>query len=339
MKPEQKNRTKLKLYVPLALITLAILTGIFYWYRNYTTYITTDDAHVDADNVGIQSKILGRIAAIYSAEGDTVRKGRLLAFLDSSDYVAQRNQAYALREQAQANLSQAQYRYGYDEKNIKVQEINLERAVEDFNRAKAQSEGGVITAEQFEHARKAYESASAQLEAAKAQLMVSKSSIATAGSAVAAADAQIKILDTQLNNTRLYSPADGIIARRWLLPGDIVQPGQAIFTLTQNHNLWIAAFPEETKIGEIYNGQKVIFTIDAFPDVRFSGKVFMTGSSTASVFSLIPANNAAGNFTKVTQRIPIRISIDSADNKEAISSFNLLSGMSATVKIIRNNHD
>jgi len=92
---------------------------------------------------------------------------------------------------------------------------------------------------------------------------------------------------------------------------------------------------EETKISEIHSGQNVKFTIDAFSDVTLSGKIFLIGSSTASVFSLIPANNASGNFTKVTQRIPVRISIDSADNGKDISSFNILSGMSAIVKIIK----
>lgn len=329
-------KRKLRVYIPLTVIVLAIVTGGIFWYRNYSRYITTDDAHVDANNVGIQSKVLGRILALYADEGDTVSNGMLLAVLDSSDYVAQRNQALAQKQQAQANLMQAQARYGSDTKNIRVLEISLERANEDFNRAKSQSAGGVITTEQFAHARTAYETAQAQLDAAQAQLQVSKATISTASAAVDASDAMIRILDNQLRNTRLYAPASGVIAKRWLLPGDVVQPGQSVFTLTQDNEIWIIAFPEETKIADIDIGQDVNFTVDAFPDVTFSGKIYMIGSSTASVFSLIPANNASGNFTKVTQRIPVRISIDKADNNEEISSFNFLSGMSATVKIIKN---
>ena len=97
----------------------------------------------------------------------------------------------------------------------------------------------------------------------------------------------------------------------------------------------MTAYLEETKIAEVYNGQDVRFSIDAFPGVRFFGKVYMVGSSTASVFSLIPANNASGNFTKVTQRIPVRISIDRTDNDKDPSSFNILSGMSVVVKLIK----
>jgi membrane fusion protein (multidrug efflux system) len=105
--------------------------------------------------------------------------------------------------------------------------------------------------------------------------------------------------------------------------------------MTLSKNLWVVAFFEETKISKITDGQSVRFSIDAFPGIRFKGKVFLVGSSTASVFSLIPANNASGNFTKVTQRIPIRISIDSTENNKEISSFNILSGMSAVVRIIK----
>jgi membrane fusion protein (multidrug efflux system) len=159
--------------------------------------------------------------------------------------------------------------------------------------------------------------------------------ISTASAAVESANAQVKVLDTQLKNTKLYAPADGILAKRWLLPGDVVQPGQSVLTLTISKNLWVVAFLEETKIADVSPGQNVRFTIDAFSGVKFSGKVFLMGSTTASVFSLIPASNASGNFTKVTQRIPVRISIESADNKQDITSFNILSGMSAVVKIIR----
>jgi membrane fusion protein (multidrug efflux system) len=334
MKSESNNK-RLKVYIPLALVILMVLAGAFYWYRDYRRFITTDDAHVDADNVSVGSKILGRISAIYADEGDVVKQGSLLAVIDSSDIFAQRNQTVAARAQSQANLVQAEVKYSSDQKSIKVTEIALERVTDDLARAKSQVEGGVITIEQFDHIKKAYETASAQLDAAKAQLLVSKSMISSASAAVETADAQIKVLETQLRNTRLYSPDDGIIAKRWLLPGDVVQPSQSVFTLTISKNLWVVAYLEETKIEDVRTGEKVRFTIDAVPGVKFYGKVFLVGSTTASVFSLIPANNASGNFTKVTQRIPVRISIDSTDSKKEISAFNILSGMSAIVKIIR----
>ena len=334
MKQEPK-KIRFKVYIPLAVVILAVLTGAWYWYRDYSMYITSDDAHVDADNVSVGSKIIGRISAIYANEGDFVKQGTLLADIDSSDFIAQRNQSLALKAQALANLNQTEVKYNSDQKSIKVLEINVERANEDLTRAKSQSEGGVITAEQFDHIKKGYETAVAQLDASKSQLLVSKSMISSALAAVETSTAQVNVLNTQLRNTRLFAPADGVIAKRWLLQGDVVQPSQSVFTLTINRNLWVVAFLEETKISEIYSGQMARITIDAFPDVMFTGKVFLVSSSTASVFSLIPANNASGNFTKVTQRIPVRISIDSADNGKEMSSFNILSGMSVVVKIVK----
>jgi membrane fusion protein (multidrug efflux system) len=334
MKQQSKNK-RLRVYIPLALVIIIVLAGAWYWYKDYSMYITSDDAHVDADNVSVGSKIIGRIASIWAQEGDRVKEGTLLADLDSTDLLAQRNQSVALRAQAEANLTQSEAKFNSDQKSIRVLEISLERASEDMERAKNQSDGGVITKEQFDHIKKAFETASAQLEAAKAQLLVSKSMISSALASVETANAQVKVLDTQLRNTKLYAPADGVIAKRWLLPGDVVQPGQSVFTVTLSKNLWIVTFLEETKISDIHPGQAVRFTIDAFPDIKFNGKVFLIGSSTASVFSLIPANNASGNFTKVTQRIPIRISIESSDKSNDISSFNILSGMSVVVKIIK----
>jgi membrane fusion protein, multidrug efflux system len=332
---EESKKNRLKVYIPLTLVIIIVLVGAFYWYRDYSMYITTDDAHVDADNVSVGAKIMGRLSTIYANEGDQVKKGTLLADIDSSDLIAQRYQTIALRTQALANLTQSEVKYSSDQKGIRVLEINLERANEDMTRAKSQSEGGVITSEQFEHTKKASETASAQLDAANAQLLVSKSMISTATAAVETANAQVNVINTQLKNTRLFAPADGILARRWLLQGDVVQPSQSVFTLTMSKNLWVVAFLEETKISKIHIGQNVKFDIDAFPDVRFRGKVFLVGSTTASVFSLIPANNASGNFTKVTQRIPVRISIESADNYSDLSHFNIFSGMSAVVKIIK----
>ena len=332
---QNSKKNKFKVYIPLGIVIIAVLSGAWYWYRDYSKYITTDDARIDADNITVSSKMLGRIVNVYAQEGDVVTKGKLLAELDSSDLIAQRNQAIAIRIQALANLVQVNAKYASDQQSLKVVEINLERAREDLERAKKQSEGGVITEEQYDHITKAYEAASAQSDASNALIAVSKLQISSASAAVETANAQIKVIDTQLKNTKLPSPANGVIAKRWLLPGDVIQPGQSAFTLTDDSKKWVICYLEETKIHGVQDGQDVKFKIDAFPHVRFYGKVFLTGTSTASVFSLIPANNASGNFTKVTQRIPVRISIDSADNGKEISSFNILPGMSVVIKITK----
>jgi membrane fusion protein (multidrug efflux system) len=329
-----KSKQNLKVYISLAVVALGIIIGGLVWYNDYSKYITTDDAHVESDNVSVSPKIMGRISKLYFQEGDSVKAGTLLAELDTTDLAAQKQQAIAGKAQTEANQSQAQVKYDSDKKNLKVLEVSLSRAQEDFDRAKAQFAGDVISKEQFDHAKKTLESAQAQLDAAKSMLLVSKAQIETSAKAVAGSKAQIKVISTQLSNTKLYAPIDGLIAKRWLLQGDIAQVGQAIYTVNNNKTHWVVIYLEETKVGSLHVGQGAKFTLDAFPGETFTGKIFSIGSNTASQFSLIPANNASGNFTKVTQRVPLKISIDAVEEGN-LSSHNILSGMSAVVKIIK----
>jgi membrane fusion protein, multidrug efflux system len=329
------TKRKLKVYIPLLVISIAVITGVIYWYIDYSKYIPTDDAKIECDNVSIGSKILGRVAKIYKNEEDSVKAGELLVELDSTDLIAQYKQALAVRDQASANKIQVNAKFNFDKESLKILEINKEKNKEDYARGKNQFDSEVISKEQFDHLKKSMETYQAQLDAANSQLEVSKAQVNVADAVIASAEAQIGIILAQLKNTKLYAPMDGIISKRWLLPGDIAQPGQSILNLSNNNKFWVTIFLEETKIGGVHMDQQAIYTIDAYPGVVFNGKVISIGTSTASQFSLIPANNASGNFTKVTQRIPIKISIDGTDNKSPINIYSFYSGMSVVVKIIK----
>lgn len=324
-----------KVYIPLIVVIALILGGGVYWYIDYSKYIKTDDAKVEADNVAVSPKILGRISELMAEEGAVVKKGQLLAVLDSTDMVAQKNQIVAAKAQAESMVLQSNAKYQYDLKNNKVQEVMLSKAKEDFERAKAQYEKDVITREQFDHAKKTLEAAQAQMDAARSLVNVSSAQIKSSQASVETAQAQINQINTQLSNTKLYAPSDGIIGKRWLMPGDIAQPGQSIFTIVNDNKLWISVFLEETKLQNLHVGQAVIFTLDTYPDVIFNGKITMLSSNTAAQFSLIPASNASGNFTKVTQRVQLKVSIDGVSGGKKLEDYRILSGMSAVVKIIR----
>ncbi len=324
-----------KIYIPLILVIVLVLGGGIVWYIDYAKYIKTDDAHLDADNVGVSPKILGRVSQLFVDEGDSVKQGELIAVIDSTDLVAQRNQAIAGKQLAEAAVVQARAKYDFDIENNKVLEISLSRTKEDFDRAKSQFDGSVITKEQYDHAKKALETAQAQLGAAHSQVGVSKAMIQSSEAAVESAQAQINTISTQLNNTKLFAPCTGVVGKRWLLPGDIAQPGQSIFSIINGKKLWVSVFLEETKLEGLKIGQPVLFTIDTYPDATFTGKIFTIGSNTASQFSLIPPSNASGNFTKVTQRVQLKISIDGMTDGKKLSDYRILSGMSAIVKIIR----
>jgi membrane fusion protein (multidrug efflux system) len=331
----KKKPNKLKLYIPLILVILLVAAGTVYWYIQYSKYVTTDDAHIDSDEVSVSSKIMGRIVKLYAAEGDSVKEGALLAELDSADLLAQKQQTEAMKEQTIAGKIQSEAKYYSDRENIKALEVNYSKALEDFNRGKNQYSEDVISKEQFQHLQKAVEYSKAQIDAANSQLQVSRAMIGSSNASIQNADAQIHVIETQLKNTRIFAPMNGIIAKRWLLPGDIVQAGQSILTITNNKNFWVAVYLEETKMTYIHESQKTLFTLDAYPGVTFYGKVIFIGSNTASQFSLIPPNNASGNFTKVTQRIPLKISIDGVEEGGNISAYKLTAGMSADIRIVK----
>jgi membrane fusion protein (multidrug efflux system) len=294
-----------RIVVPAAILILAAVIAASYWYINMRGYVSTDDAYVDGDAVTVSSKILGRVVTLGADEGDAVTPGQLLVQLDDTDLRAQ-------EAQARANLE-------YVRQNVPVAKIALELAQEDFDRASYQFAGKIVSREQYDHARKALDMARAQHAVALSQVEASK--------------AQLAVIETQLGNTKVFAPGAGVVARKWIVPGDIVQPGQSIFTVFDLGNLWITANFEETKVGSIRLGDPVRVTMDARKRLALEGRVELIGAATASQFSLIPPNNASGNFTKVTQRIPVKISIEAARPDSTASDAPLLPGMSAEVKI------
>ena len=293
--------------IPFIIILIAAIGGI-YWYIGQLGYISTDDAYIDGNQLSVSTKILGRITKLTVDEGDTVKTGQLLVKLDSTDLMAQENQAKAMVELAN--------------ESIKLAQVNVAKAQDDFNRAQKQYNDKVIPKEKFDHAQKAF-------EVSKAELNIDKTKIGTA-------EAQLNVVKTELNNTNIYSPMDGVVGKRWVLKGDVVQPGQPIFTIFDMKNIWVTADLEETKLTNIHIGDKVQIFVDTYPNQNFEGKIFQIGSNTASEFSLIPPANASGNFTKVTQRIPIKISIEhiSSNGQQSKSDpIQLLQGMSVEIKI------
>ena len=294
-----------KLVIPLFIVLLGIAAVAYYWYMGTKEYVSTDDAYVDANRVAISSKILGRIDTLTVDEADTVRTSQVLVTLDDIDLRAQQSQA-------RTSLALAQ-------ENIVLANVNLDRAQTDYKRAATQIKDNVITKEQFDHAL-------SELASAKA-----RSSIAIAQANTARA--QLAVVETQLRNTVIESPMNGVVSKRWVLAGDVVSPGQPIFTVYDLENIWVTANLEETSISTLRSTDSVEINVDAYPDQKFTGRVFQIGSNTASQFSLIPPNNASGNFTKVTQRVPVKISIRQSASQRNKPPVQLLPGMSVEVKV------
>jgi membrane fusion protein (multidrug efflux system) len=289
---------------PLLLLVVLAAAGVVYWYVKLRGVIATDDAFVDGDRVSVSTKMLGRIVELGADEGDTVQEGQLLVRLDDADLRAQ-------EAQAQTGLALAR-------ENVQLSAVEAQRARDDFERAVTQLRGKVIPQEQYDHAKTALDMAEARQRIALAQ--------------VQAARAQLQVVETQLANTRVTAPLTGVVARRWVLPGEVVQSGQPIFALYDLADLWVTANFEETKIGRIRPGDRVTIAVDAYPGRALTGTVQWIGAAAASQFSLIPPNNASGNFTKVTQRIPVRITIDRPE-PGAGDPATLVPGLSVEVSI------
>ncbi len=302
--PEGRSHKKGYIIV-VAIVLVAGIIVAGYWYFFLRGVISTDDAYVDAHPRTVSAKLLGRLVLMTAGTGDAVDSGQLLAKLDDSDLQAERLRAEAGLENAQAAVPLAK--------------INMERAEDDFNRAALQYKNGAIPQEQYDHASKALEASKAQYKIAQTQ--------------VKAARAQLVVVETELKNTTILSPSAGVVAKKWVTPGDVVAPGQPIYTLYNLHDVWITANFEETKLHSIHPGDSVEITVDAYSGLHFKGKVALIGAAAASQFALIPPNNASGNFTKVTQRVPVRMYLDSLPTMRGGRKPTLRPGMSVEVKL------
>jgi membrane fusion protein, multidrug efflux system len=290
---ERKRPNQIGAVILVVLIIAGAAFG-FYWLNNNINYVSTDDAAIDGNHVTVSSKMLGRIQNIVVNEGDKVKPGQLLIQLDDADLRAQ-------EAQARASLN-------YANQNLKLARVNLDKAQDDYQRAKTLYDSGVNTKEQYSHIAKALDTAKAQYTIAQAQIDTAK--------------AQLGVIATQIQNTKITAPIAGVIAKKSYQPGDVVQPGQAIFSLNDLNSIWVIANFEETKIRDIRVKAPVEITVDAYPGRPFKGHVALISAGiVAPPFSI-------GDFTKTTQRVPVRIVFDKIPG-----SLILLPGMSVEVKV------
>ena len=236
-KIKQSGSGRKKFLIPVIAAIILVVGGGLYWYIDYKKYISTDDAHIDGNTVSLSSKMLGRVSDILVEEGDTVQAGQLLVQLDTMDLIAEKNKLLAARNQAATQKDLAEAKLRFDEESIVLLKINMERAQGDYERAKKQFEGNVISTEQYEHAQKSYEAEKAKFDASSAQLNFSRSQINAAQAGIKSAEAQIGVTASQLNNTKIYAPSKAVVSRKWLLKGDIAQPGQTILSLTLDEHV------------------------------------------------------------------------------------------------------
>lgn len=282
-------------------VFVALLLALFWGYHRYR-FVWTNDAYLDGYQISISPDIEARITKLYVDEGDLVQKGELLCQLDESILNSQK--------------VDAQTRVFLLEEEVKLQKIEMEKLNDIYTVAKAEFENQIISFIDFDKIEKDFLYAEANYRVAEASL--------------ANGIAKLGVIEELLQHTKIIAPRNGAIAKRWVVAGDVAKIGQPLFVLTDVENIWVTANLEETKVQHLKRGDPVKIHIDAYPDHTFAGSIFAVRASAASQFSLIPPDNATGNFTKVVQRVPIKILLDMPRSP---SPLYLYPGMSVEINI------
>ena len=339
------HRIRLRALLVLAALALLAWAGYRYWHSR--SHVTTDNAQIGAYVIPIQPKVGGFIAQIAAREHQQVTAGALLATLDDRDYRARLAQAEAELQmalaaagkegaggQAEAQVAAARANAAAARSGIDQALANADKAQKDLERMRALVEKKMISPQALDAAEAAARAAQAQVRVARdtansagEQVSASSAALRAALAKVEAARATRDLAASQLADTRIVAPADGIVGSRSLVPGQLVQAGQPLFNLV-SIEIWLMANLKETDIAGIKPGQAVEFEVDAYPGAQFKGRVESLSPASGALFSLLPPDNATGNFTKVVQRIPVRIRIEGSDPQRPLRP-----GMSAVVSI------
>jgi len=332
-----------------AAIAAALLGGavaIYEWigYLNHGQYVqSTDDAYVKADAITVSSKLSGYVRSVAAGDNQAVKAGDVLVTIDPTDYriraaqaAAQENLAVAGQAlnkagiaEAEAGVAQAAAALTNAQRDLAFQngEVARYRPLVAAGSEPRQALDQVSSTRDKAAANVA--AASAALSAARAKLDAARAQFGQADAQIAAARAQADAARTDLATTRLVAPIAGTVASSSVRIGQFVQPGQRLMSLVPVQAIYVEANFKETQIGLMRPGQPATIEVDALPGVEFHGRVDSVTPGTGATFSLIPPQNATGNFTKIVQRVPVRIRIDAGPEARRV----LVPGLSLKVDV------
>lgn len=314
--PVPRSGKRRRFLALLLLVVLLAAAGAGAWYfLDGRWYESTDDAYVSGNVVQITPRIAGTVVAIAADDNDRVQSGQLLVRLDAADADIALAQTKAALGQAVRRVSGLFSTAKTSAAQVQVSEAALEQARADYARRQSLARTGAISSEEMAHARDALASAGSALAAVRAQLLTARAqtegtSVATHPDVLAAAaNVRAAWLDDQ--RTVIPAPVDGWVAQRAVQLGQHVQPGTPLMAVVPLERVWVDANFKETQLARMRIGQPVTLTADLYGDsVRYQGHVAGLGIGTGSAFSLLPAQNATGNWIKIVQRLPVRIVLD-----------------------------
>ncbi len=353
-KAVQKNK-KLKI---LGIITIVIISIVVYAWISAIGHEKTDNAQIDAMITPVRNIVQGFVSKINFVDNQVVKKGDTLIEIDNKDYVAKVSQAQAALESALAQLEIAKSGVTIADLNADAVRLNSQAAKDNIATAQAKYvknekeflrfekmlKDGAVTQQQFESSKAEFETAKAQLNmlkkqydasasqasGAQSQAQSQKAQIVLATAMVKQREAELQLAQTQLDNTIIRAPFNGIISKKTVETGQYLQAGIPICSAVDYTHLWVSANFKETQIEEMRPGQEVNIKVDAFPNAHIKGLLQSFGGATGAKFSLLPPDNATGNFVKITQRVSVKIEI--VDYPKELEGL-LLPGLSAVVDI------
>ena len=358
MEANSKPKSKKFLFI---FLTMFIVGGSFavYKYLDSKGHETTDDAQVEKNMNPIIPKISGYITKVFVKDNQIVKKGDTLFTIDNSDFLVKIEEAKANLAAAESGFEVSKADNGSAVANIGVSESNvnsasgsiesakirLSRAKNDYDRYKNLYDNRSITKQQFEQAEAAKLEAENQIKilidppkasaslknVAVSKTNVSAKQIGVASANISRAKAALDAAKLNLSYTIVTAAVDGQVSSIAIQNGQLVQPGQALFFVINNNETWVVANFKETQLNKMREGQKVILKMDAFPDTEFEGEITSFAPTTGSKMSILPPDNATGNFIKTVQRLPVKISFTDKNDKSKIGL--LRSGMNVEVDV------
>jgi membrane fusion protein (multidrug efflux system) len=324
-------------------LALAAVIALGYWWIVGRFIQGTDDAYLQADSVTIAPKVNGYVTDVYVADNAVVKAGDPLVRLDSRQYQAALNQSQATVDarqadiqQTQAGIQQQQAAIEQAKAQLQVAQVNARHAEDEVRRygplAKTGAESGdqlSVLVSNRDQAKATLAADKAALDQAQAKIADLNAQFAQANAQLEAAQASAKQSQLDLQDTLVRSSLDGRVGDRSVRVGQYAQPGTRLMTVVPVQSVYITANFKETQIGRMRAGQAASVHVDAFPDADLHGVVDSFAPGTGSEFALLPPENATGNFTKIVQRVPVRIRIDTDEQTRKL----LMPGLSVTVDV------
>ena len=320
--------------VILLLLVVGTVIGFSWWIKS-KTHITTDNAFVEARIHTISARVSGTVIQVPVVDNQPVKKGDLLVVLDPADYMVRVANAAASLDIAKNETSGTYAQVDAARAAVNSDRAKLEQTELDLQRGKALHKKEVIPKEQLDRLETARRVAAAKLAETEGSVRQALALLGLTGTGgkdaqVARRTAELEESRLNLSYTRIYAPADGYITRKSVEPGNNLQLGQALMALVALDDAWVTANYKESQLTHVNPGQKVEFTVDTYPGQKVLGNVESIMAGTGAAFSLLPPENATGNYVKVVQRIPVRIAIDKASDPDR----RLRVGMSVVPTII-----